>query len=110
MSENLPTNDERRHPIPATPGGEQPAEGSNPEASTEERVAGCPAAPCSASSLSEALERASPSLLVDLSGMGLVRAELVQMYGLKLRGLRRRPDGLWEEAPWGNYTESPPEQ
>ena len=56
MSENLPTNDERRHPIPATPGGEQPAEGSNPEASTEERVAGCPAAPCSASSFAPLLK------------------------------------------------------
>ena len=40
-------NDERRHPLPATPGGEQPAVDSNPEASTEERVAGCLAAPCS---------------------------------------------------------------
>jgi hypothetical protein len=51
-AERSSTNDERRHPLPATPGGEQPAENSNPEASTEERVAGCPDAPCSLSSLS----------------------------------------------------------
>jgi hypothetical protein len=58
MSSNSPTNDERRHPLPATPGGEQPAVNNGPEASTEERVAGCPDAPCSASDfLEETIER-----------------------------------------------------
>jgi hypothetical protein len=41
-------NDERRHPLPATPGGEQPAVNNGPEELTEERVAGCPDALCSA--------------------------------------------------------------
>lgn len=62
------------------------------------------------SSLSEVLEHAAPSLLIDLSGIGLIRAELVQTKGMKLRGLRRRPDGLWEEHPWGNCSESPQAQ
>jgi len=58
-------------------------------------------------SVGEALHRAEGSLMVDLTAMGLHRAQFLKLSGIPLPGLRRRPDGLWEEVPWESYFESP---
>ena len=62
--------------------------------------------PCSAG---EALIQAEGSLMVDLTGLGLYRAQFSKLLGIQLPGLKRRPDGFWEEVEWeGNFEASIP--